>query len=433
MKQKHTGIVMCMLIVISMVPAVNAQVEYNIFSLGNQFGVGARAMGMGGAFIAVADDYTATIWNPAGLTQIRTNVFVGSMSHLKSRNEATFQSISNIADASFTNIDAVGIAMPVPTYRGSLVFAGGYNRINSYDSNFEFSWFNSTFGDSVQQTWSESIAGAMSNWVLSGAMMVSPNLSLGLSLNFWSGREEYDLTLFEDDTRDYWYESEWQYIDNLTTDYSGFNLEIGGLYSIGKHLSVGATMSTPITFTAKDNWYADTTITWDDGYEEYWGYEGKYEYKVKMPYKFGFGAAFTGTYIRLAADAEYRDYSQVRYESEPPIEGLNKSEANHEIQRNLKSTTKLRFGGELMLPRFGTILRAGYVIDPSPFKNAKSDEDRKYITFGAGLQLDKDVMFDIAWIRGTWKSYSDGLSYDVYEMKEDIRRDTILGTLSVTF
>jgi hypothetical protein len=33
-------------------------------------GVGARAMGMGGAYVAVADDSTATYWNPAGLPGI---------------------------------------------------------------------------------------------------------------------------------------------------------------------------------------------------------------------------------------------------------------------------------------------------------------------------------------------------------------------------
>jgi len=33
--------------------------------------VGPRAMGMGGAFVAVCDDATAVYWNPAGLTQIK--------------------------------------------------------------------------------------------------------------------------------------------------------------------------------------------------------------------------------------------------------------------------------------------------------------------------------------------------------------------------
>src|SRR5437773_680806 len=34
-------------------------------------GLGARAIGMGGAFIGVADDWTAIYWNPAGLTQLK--------------------------------------------------------------------------------------------------------------------------------------------------------------------------------------------------------------------------------------------------------------------------------------------------------------------------------------------------------------------------
>jgi hypothetical protein len=36
-----------------------------------QLGLGARAVGMGGAFVGVADDATAGFWNPAGLVQIK--------------------------------------------------------------------------------------------------------------------------------------------------------------------------------------------------------------------------------------------------------------------------------------------------------------------------------------------------------------------------
>lgn len=37
------------------------------------YGVGARALGMGGAFSAVADDATAAYWNPAGLAELTQN------------------------------------------------------------------------------------------------------------------------------------------------------------------------------------------------------------------------------------------------------------------------------------------------------------------------------------------------------------------------
>jgi len=40
-------------------------------------GVGARALAMGGAFVAVADDATAVCWNPAGLAQLNDTRITG--------------------------------------------------------------------------------------------------------------------------------------------------------------------------------------------------------------------------------------------------------------------------------------------------------------------------------------------------------------------
>lgn len=40
-------------------------------------GVGARPLGMGGAFVAIANDLTAGYWNPAGLSQIRRRGVAG--------------------------------------------------------------------------------------------------------------------------------------------------------------------------------------------------------------------------------------------------------------------------------------------------------------------------------------------------------------------
>jgi hypothetical protein len=38
-----------------------------------KIGVGSRAVGMGGAFVAVADDITSLYWNPGGLGRLNHN------------------------------------------------------------------------------------------------------------------------------------------------------------------------------------------------------------------------------------------------------------------------------------------------------------------------------------------------------------------------
>lgn len=62
-----------LLIALALPMAANAQsgpTTQLIFGQPNSFGIGPRAMGMGGAFTAVADDASAAYWNAAGLSQL---------------------------------------------------------------------------------------------------------------------------------------------------------------------------------------------------------------------------------------------------------------------------------------------------------------------------------------------------------------------------
>ena len=53
------------------IPAFGQTIQrIEIPSSPNPVGSGARALGMGSAFIAVADDATAASWNPGGLIQL---------------------------------------------------------------------------------------------------------------------------------------------------------------------------------------------------------------------------------------------------------------------------------------------------------------------------------------------------------------------------
>ena len=97
------------------------------FSLGEQrtgtssgtflkIGVGARAVGMGESFVAVANDPTAIFWNPAGLASMQ-------------RPEATISSVQWPGDIYYDHIAGV---LPVRSLGGSLAFQVGslYTKID---------------------------------------------------------------------------------------------------------------------------------------------------------------------------------------------------------------------------------------------------------------------------------------------------------------
>src|SRR5579864_8606974 len=67
--------------------------------------VGERAQGMGGAFVAVADDASAIYWNPAGLANIYAFDAQVSLSHL-----GHVAGTADVTDSTHTTL--LGVAMP---------------------------------------------------------------------------------------------------------------------------------------------------------------------------------------------------------------------------------------------------------------------------------------------------------------------------------
>ena len=69
-------------------------------------GVGARAIGMGGAFVAIAGDPSATFWNPAGLTALK-----GSQLFLSTDLPDNFSACSVISKPSFWQLERWNVAI----------------------------------------------------------------------------------------------------------------------------------------------------------------------------------------------------------------------------------------------------------------------------------------------------------------------------------
>jgi len=115
-------------------------------------GIGARALAMGGAFVAVADDATAVSWNPAGLAQVK-DTRIGGMSTDLFGLGYTHQYVGAV-----TEFSGFGIGL-------------GYERAavpgTEYDSD-------GTAGDSF--TWSESLVEGTISVDIEGIGLVGANV-----------------------------------------------------------------------------------------------------------------------------------------------------------------------------------------------------------------------------------------------------------------
>lgn len=94
-------------IILSAAVGTHAEVQFDALNgsdLG--MGVGARAIGMGGAFVAIADDPSATFWNPAGLTDLK-----GSQFFLSADLPDDFSACSLVYKPSIWELDRLNVAI----------------------------------------------------------------------------------------------------------------------------------------------------------------------------------------------------------------------------------------------------------------------------------------------------------------------------------
>jgi len=165
----------------------------------NRPGSGARAAGMGNAFIAVSDDGTAASWNPAGLSQLRKPEFSLvyntsrrniSLEGYRTRDEsAAFTALSTAT--AVANLEFASAALPFSVGGKAVTIQAGWRRLYQITSG--------TRGD-VQRVpvtadsrpesvirIDDSSDGNIDLWSLAGAVRFTSRLSLGWSVDLYRG------------------------------------------------------------------------------------------------------------------------------------------------------------------------------------------------------------------------------------------------------
>ncbi len=364
---------------------------------GNFFGVGARAMAMGGAHTAAVMDGSALLYNPAALARIRKIEILGGLSHQMLDNDADPDRLGNpisglnSRDQNNTRLNTLTFSVPYPTYRGSLVFAFGLNRVRSFDKTFNIAYTNAD--ETLIGT--ESSTGSIYALSAGAGIDISPRVSLGGALNFYFGTHDYNWRLDYQSS-----ETEYIYDDNIEDRYTGVSAKVGIMFAASRVLRLGTSIETPIQYSIAEEYILRT---FDQGGSDY--DFGSYEYDLLAPFKLDFGMALNLNMLQLAADINYVDWSQIEYQDDAALERNNIF-----INDYYRDVLGFSVGAEYMIPKLGLMVRGGYRYDPLPYNDENTFinegqpvatgidivEDRKFVTFGFGYLIDRVMTIDIA-------------------------------------
>ncbi len=370
---------------------------------GQQLGSGARALGLGGTYTGIADDYSAIWWNPAGLAQVKRIEVQGTLLRTGFSNDANYFGLGREGTTDALRLNNLGVVFPVPVYQGALSFAFGYSQITDYDRRTQVV---SGLAGMDWENFDELESGRLGQWSFATAVDISPNLSVGAGVNYWTGSSDYSLL------GDYTESGERLHTEqSLFTDLGGWNFNMGGMYRPGRLVRIGVSTSTPFSMSINEEWSFDG----DDGY---------FDYKMSYPWIWRIGGSVAPGRWLAAMDIEYRDWQALEFRGETPFQGVSRAEANRQIRDTYESTTRVSFGGEYLFPAYGLRGRAGYSIEPSNFKNAGSDADKGVLSLGFGVLIDRSVMLDATWRTA---SYTEQVTSG---LKEDIRSSQTLLTIS---
>ncbi|MCP4157297.1 MAG: hypothetical protein GY757_56830, partial [bacterium] len=242
----------------------NDNVSISETNFNGVLGSGARAFGMGGAFIAVADDATAASWNPAGLAQLE-KMAISSVSRIQSYRKIVpasgdnldFTGPQEISALSLVGPEFVSFTYPIRLGKVKIVPQISYQRgisfsLDSRTNNVRVIAQEENEETELMESWSGSknetqfYTGGLDTLSFSLGTKILKRVNVGVSVNLWmkgyKGKKQEIETLYLDDEEA---ESQSEKVIHDTEDLSvelkkGFNFNVGVLVELNDNLKIGA-------------------------------------------------------------------------------------------------------------------------------------------------------------------------------------------------
>jgi long-subunit fatty acid transport protein len=391
----------------------------------NPVGSGARALGQGNAFIAVADDATAASWNPAGLTQLELPEWSFAVESYRRREAVSSPSEPEIGGTNRTGLaDLNYLSIVYPFYAGSnMAVSLNYMKVYRFDKEVDLRLQQTNANVTLDAQHQFDQVGAFSVVAPAFALDLTDRLSLGVTLNAWShditGASRYDKTEITSGSAT---------IDpgigppvtiplagrRVTESFevdSGYSLALGGLYRLSEAWQIGFVLKPEYELeVSRDN---ATNTAAGPTREQRW----------QLPTIAGLGLSYRPRDAwQFAVDASWTQWSRYQVEeggtTTSPITGGPKRLSSAD------DTVTVRLGVEYLIVREDYLvpLRAGLGYDPTPADGGSDD----YYTasLGTGLQVgpvNVDIAYELRWGRNVNRS-----TFQSVDGRSDIRQHRLL-------
>lgn len=415
--------------------------DVKIASSPNPVGSGARAIGMGGAFIGIADDATAASWNPAGLIQLELpelSVVGEYFSRGIDFSAPTHpESEGGIHDAA-ARLNYFSAAVPFTRLNRNMVVAVNYQRLYDFELHLAYRFvetqplnapFVSLTTTSDRVYTQDGYLGALG---LAWAVQATPRLSFGLTLNVWTEglgwnngwKETYrahDVDVFTDTFGGTTTVVTNPHIEDQYSGFEGVNANLGVLWNLLPSLTLGAVVKLPFTADVEHReTRADLGTVRTETAE------------IDMPLSYGIGVAWRASdafsvdldvYRTRWSDYVFTDGKGVRFN---PVTG------NFDDQSDVEDTTQVRLGMEYLIIRPDSKLivplRAGLFYDPEPAEGKV--KDFYGVSVGSGVGYGRFI-FDVAY-QVRWGDDVDSANL-IGASKADIRQHLVLCSFILHF
>lgn len=429
-------------------------------------GSGARAFGMGGAFLARADDATAASWNPAGLSYLRRTEFslVGAHNDFSQRIPRANTAVDP-PDTSITTVDQLrasvadfmGFAYPLRVGERSGAIQLSYQR------SFSFSGSRRSEGPVGVKGFAPSPAtvlpteftvegrGGFDTVSLSSGFEVHPKLRLGLSVNRWI--RGFSQTVDRPNAQTGGYrriDSNW--------DISGTNVNIGLIVTPVPKLNLGAVLKTSFAADVRLSKKREDRIlvvpepATGPALVSFFN-SSNGNVKIRFPHVYGLGASYLVTNtLTLSADFTRTAWSKAtiadffslgradidRFVDLPfPAveEGANGQSDTNQLRVGAEWVLRLGESGNVLVP-----LRAGLFRDGQPVTIRLSTPTGPIevrptftgLTAGLGVTVG-GAIFDLAYIRESGDVPASRLQNRVFDSRRQIRYSRVFASMIVRF